>query len=157
MKAMILIKDILLGLQELQKHAIIHRNINPSTLMFHNNKLKISSLNNAAFRGQIDKFSQIQSTQFLYNSQEMLINRRMDKNQQYSELCDVFALGVVFYEMLFGSLPWQAPTIRELIDKRNKEIVKFPCNLVVSDYIKRLLLRMLAVNESDRISFDELF
>ena len=45
----------------------------------------------------------------------------------------------------------------ELIEKRNKEVVTFPYNTVVSDYTKQMILRMLAIEEADRITFEELF
>lgn len=36
------------------------------------------------------------------------------KNNEYSFKSDIWALGVIFYEMLFGQTPWKANTEKEL-------------------------------------------
>jgi serine/threonine protein kinase len=54
------------------------------------------------------------------------------RSAEYSIKCDVWSLGVMFYEILTGTLPWLVPTkssTMELLDKILNEPLEFPKSL----------------------------
>lgn len=64
---------------------------------------------------------------------------------------------MMFYEMLYGKTPWTAKTPYQLY-KNIKDIpLNFPETPVTSDLVKDMLRKMLMLEESERISWVELF
>ena len=39
------------------------------------------------------------------------------KDNYYSHECDIWSIGVTFYEMLIGNIPWTDKTEKELINQ----------------------------------------
>ena len=78
------------------------------------------------------------------------------KNNIYSFKSDIWSLGVVYYEMLYGVTPWQANTERELGDKISSVPVQFPSNVQVSKESKDFILQCLNIDESKRIAPEQL-
>lgn len=36
---------------------------------------------------------------------------------KYSEICDMFSCGIVFYEILFNKMPWKSTDMEEVIEE----------------------------------------
>jgi len=49
----------------------------------------------------------------LYMSPQVLLRR------QYTSKCDVWSVGLIYYEMLEGKTPWN---VRDMIDLMNKQL-----------------------------------
>lgn len=84
----------------------------------------------------------------LYMSPEIL------NNQKYSSKTDVWSLGFIFYEVLFGKTPWTAKSPTELLKNINTQPLKFPSK--VSKDVENLLVGMLGVKEINRFSWEEI-
>ena len=56
---------------------------------------------------------------------------------------DVWAIGVMFYAMLFGTLPFRAEKEKLLIQKIKTDPVEFPKDTPVTDGAKDAILKML--------------
>ena len=67
-------------------------------------------------------------------------------NNQYSYKSDIWALGVTLFEMIFGYLPWQAQTEKELGEMLLSIPVPLPTECGVSLETRDLLEKMLKVN-----------
>ena len=78
----------------------------------------------------------------------------LDK-QTYNNNADIWSIGVGFYEMVFGRVPYTAGNILDLLKKIRKEPLVFPqkVNPVVEDVIRK----MLVVDPAKRISWKDLF
>lgn len=80
-------------------------------------------------------------------------------NQEYNNKCDVFSLGVCFFAMIFGELPFkQAKSKEELLNLEMQfsgSRLKFPrsCSFQVGNLLKMMIER----DTSRRISFEQLF
>jgi serine/threonine-protein kinase len=154
-----LLRQACLGLAAAHKIDLVHRDIKPANIMLtENGTLKIVDFGIARTREYGDKLTN--TGEFVgtpgYLSPEVCIGKEVD------ERSDIFSLGIVFYEMLAGKVPFEndsplglmlevvqseIPDIRELnkkVDKKtsfilNKMIAKSPddryqtCNEIIRD------------------------
>lgn len=74
------------------------------------------------------------------------------KDEEYSEKCDVWSLGVVMYELAALKLPFPAQNKEEL-NRRIVEMEPLPLNSdYFSKFFRKLIESMLSKNEFDRPS-----
>ncbi len=65
--------------------------------------------------------------------------------QLYTIKCDVWSLGVVFYQTLCGFMPWDTSgTIEHLRESMSKGC-SFPSALKISEAMQKLILSMLKI------------
>jgi serine/threonine protein kinase len=72
--------------------------------------------------------------------------------QSYSTKSDVWSMGIIIYQMLYGKTPHRATSLEELVSKVNKKIVKYPQKLN-NVALQSLLDKMLQHDEKDRYSW----
>ena len=77
--------------------------------------------------------------------------------EYFSSKCDIWSLGMMFYELLYGRTPWTGKTPNELLDNIRKKPLEFPEQPPRSEIVKDMLRRMLVQTDEDRISWEELF
>lgn len=73
----------------------------------------------------------------------------------YTIKCDVWSLGVVFYKMLFNLYPWELTDHIVTLIERMKKSIDFPPHIQISPWLRNLLLQMLTIDESKRISIKQ--
>lgn len=125
--------DILNGFTTLVSNGIIHRDIKPENILVSNGKLKIADF---GFAKVVLSSSQLNKTNVgtpVYMSLQIL------KNQKYTSKCDVWSLGVVIYELLFGKLPFYGSTEGQLIKLIERDLLEFPSDIKVSKEMRTLI------------------
>lgn len=146
-EALLFMRHIIEGYKELHKNQIIHRDIKPANILL---KQGIAKLSDFGFSRVVEdtetpgKFTLLGTP--LYTAPEIL------KGSKFSSKCDVWSVGVMFYEMLEGKTPW---TGNDLTDLRNN-IMNRPLQfseLIRKNEIKDLLSKMLKVKDEERISW----
>ena len=75
------------------------------------------------------------------------------RGEKYSMKADIWSLGVVFYRMLFGELPFAGSNLGELILAIYQQEVVFPQHPFVSRHILVLLQKMLVKDPEGRASW----
>lgn len=80
------------------------------------------------------------------------------RKHQYDAKADLWSIGVILYECLFGKAPYSSRTIEELLLRiRTAEPITLPPNTSISNECHDLLQRLLAHEPTERISFEDFF
>lgn len=89
----------------------------------------------------------------LYMAPEIILKRKYDPR------ADLWSIGVILYECLFGQAPYSSRSMQELLDKvKCLQKIEIPTNAkIISSECEDLLTRLLQHNPDNRITFDEFF
>ncbi|XP_046548892.1 calcium-dependent protein kinase 1-like [Haliotis rubra] len=164
-------QDMIKGLKHLHHHAIVHRDIKPDNILLHTRRgrrpiCKLSDFGLARYNGsetdsyyEKDYYLQTGCGTMYYIAPEVL-------TRHYTEACDIFSLGVVFYAMyaeemmkdgetLIATVDDDTPfhqasnkTIRRRVDwaVENRAVADCIKDMVQKDYHKRVDIDELDVN-----------
>lgn len=76
----------------------------------------------------------------------------------YDPSADLWSIGVILYESLFGFAPYRSKTIEELMQKiTSKQKIDFLKQIKLSTNCRDFLTRLLVHDPKDRISFIDFF
>ena len=123
----IVMRAILNGLMHLKQNNILHRDIKPENILFRNiinasGKIKEEDIVLADFGFSVSTFDfpfhHPRCGTPGYVAPEIL--KLKSRNTTYGHACDIFSLGITFFHMLCGRLPYDAKNCNELLD-RNEE------------------------------------
>lgn len=78
-------------------------------------------------------------------------------SSKYSSKVDIWSLGVIFYEMLYGTTPFIEQHPNKLHKKITTEPLKFPQDVKINESYINLITKMLKVDPEMRIRWDEIF
>lgn len=73
----------------------------------------------------------------------------------YDIRADIWSLGVILYEMLYGMCPYEESTIPKLVSLIDNTILRFPSDIPVNENLKVLIKRMLTIKYRERITPQE--
>ena len=143
------ILKLIKGLQYLHSNKIIHRNLKLDNIYLTNNKeLKIGGLDLAVklnFEGE--KRKSIIGTP-LYMAPELL------KEKEYSYEVDIWALGIIIYQILIGKTPFETNDFSELLQKVKRMEYTFPIN--IDNDAKDLISKILVEDPLKRLTLDKI-
>ena len=103
------------------KSGIIHRDLKPSNILLDKNgNIKIADFGFAIFQTDVQKEKNLNAGSTFYMPPEVI------RKNAYSINSDVWALGVILYELLVGRRPWTKKNDKELLaTMENVSIDKF--------------------------------
>lgn len=88
----------------------------------------------------------------LYMAPEILLDRCYDQS------ADLWSIGVILYECLFGLAPYSSKSIDELMDKiQKKKKIEIPKTKTITPTCEDLLARLLVHDPKQRITFANFF
>ena len=136
--------QIVNGYKYLAKEGILHRDLKPANVLRNGKVWKISdfgfSIRSGTFVDDINVGTP------LYMPIESLVK------SYYSVKTDIFALGVILYELLHGKTPWECDTETELMNKLTKgEPVRIERE-VTNKKIRDFILKSCDLSEGRRLS-----
>jgi serine/threonine protein kinase len=150
-----IIRDILLGLNELHKQGIVHLDIKPGNILLGKNKnYKLGDLGMARFLTKITEDNNIPEGDCRYLAKELL-SRDVLAYIPDLKKCDIFSLGITAYELItLQDLEKNGPEWRSL---RNGTF-EYPKEIqdLYSPEILETIRHMLEEHTDDRPSADEL-
>ncbi|EGR34492.1 protein kinase domain protein [Ichthyophthirius multifiliis] len=140
--------------KEVRRLKIVHRDLKLANILI--NKDLIVKLSDFGFAKHFEENILLQS----YCGTPITMAPEILKRQQYNEKCDIWSLGVILYQMIFGKLPFQPPKGANIIDLINiidKGKVQFDNLALIPQDVIELIEKMLDVNVQKRMSFQEFF
>jgi len=70
---------------------------------------------------------------------------------------DIWSVGVVLYQMIFGKCPFESKSIAKLIKMLEEDDVRIPDTPKISPTLDKLLRRILVKDYNNRLDWKELF
>ncbi|CAD8050622.1 unnamed protein product [Paramecium sonneborni] len=143
--------QILRGILQSFKRGIIHRDLKPANILVANNNIfKIADF---GFAKRFDKLDEDLMTSLvgtpLYMSPQVLLRR------QYTSKCDVWSIGLIFYEMIEGKTPWNVRDILDLVNKQRNQKISF--SKKISKLAQQFITGCLAYEENNRFGWEQVF
>ena len=135
------------GLKYLHEHNIVHRDLKPQNILLTKNyTLKISDFGLAKVSTEM---SETICGSPLYMAPEIL------KYQKYNNKADLWSVGIILYEMLTGSTPYNSKSIYQLVVDIENTVIEMPPD--ISDECKTIIEKLLVVEPELRIDWCDFF
>jgi serine/threonine protein kinase len=136
------------GLNTIHRGQFIHRDIKPENILINTEGIiKISdfgvTLDVNVTRRLTTKLQKVGSMNYM--APEMWVGDKI------AQTVDLYALGVILYQLTIGELPFKGATVREIMEQHLEEKVQFPEYVEISDWLKQLILKLLEKDPSKRI------
>ncbi|XP_072236239.1 serine/threonine-protein kinase ULK3 isoform X1 [Leuresthes tenuis] len=145
------LQQIACALQFLNERNISHLDLKPQNILLSGSVLKLADFGFAQYMSPWDEQSVLRGSP-LYMAPEMVCRR------QYDSRVDLWSVGVILYEALFGRAPFASKSYAELEEKiRSNQPIELPKPCRVSKDCRDLLLRLLERNPDTRMTFAEFF
>jgi len=135
------------------KHNLLHRDIKPGNILFNSdNEPKLVDFGLARHTEAEPESATVTEGTPYYVAPEKI------KRERETFLSDMYSLGCTLYHALTGHVPFEAPTVEELV-AAHVQIAVTPPNQVLPEITQRTsdaLIKVLAKNPADRfLSYDE--
>ncbi|CAD8106806.1 unnamed protein product [Paramecium sonneborni] len=150
-QALPILMQILKGILQSFKRGIIHRDLKPANILITSeNIFKIADFGFAKRFQHLegDLMNSLAGTP-LYMSPQVLLRK------QYTSKCDVWSIGLIYYELIEGRTPWNVMDILDLINKQRNTNIKF--SKKISPMSQQFILGCLQYEESKRLGWEQVF
>ena len=149
-KAKIIFKQIVLGLKNMHKNNIVHRDIKLDNLLLDlTNTIKICDFGVSKIIHSENEIMQDHCGTPAYIAPEVF-----EDLGYYGYGCDIWSLGVTLYYMLEGEQPFKGRSIKKI--KKNVCSKNYQNIELISKEAEDLLDKMLTLNPEERITLDEI-
>ncbi|XP_074863013.1 serine/threonine-protein kinase ULK3 isoform X2 [Carettochelys insculpta] len=152
--ARLFLQQLACALKFLHDRSISHLDLKPQNILLssrENPHLKLADFGFAQYMSPWDEKHVLRGSP-LYMAPEMVCS------QQYDARVDLWSMGVILYEALFGRPPFFSKSFAELEEKiRSNRAIELPSRPRLSQECRDLLQRLLERDPARRISFQEFF
>ncbi|XP_053693406.1 serine/threonine-protein kinase ULK3 [Sabethes cyaneus] len=153
----IFLRQLALALRYMRQNDVCHFDLKPQNLLLmrgtagHGITLKVADFGFAQHLKLGQENTSIKGSP-LYMAPEILLKHC------YDATADLWSIGVILYECLFGKAPYSSHSLQELIEKiRSNRRIEVPKSQHISPECEDLLSRLLQRSPKDRISFEDFF
>src|SRR5689334_2217417 len=106
--------EIAAGLDYAHSHGVIHRDIKPDNVLFHDGRALVADFGIALARSRGSDQTRMTRSGVSLGTPEYMSPEQAAGHQNLDQRTDVYALGVVLYEMLAGQPPFTAATAQAI-------------------------------------------
>ncbi|CAD8050182.1 unnamed protein product [Paramecium primaurelia] len=151
-KTLVIIRQILNGLMELHKNKIIHRDLKLANILLNKSQVKLADLGFCKRLKDNDVHDKLQ-----LGSPGTIAPEIVNK-ESYGLQSDIFSIGCIFYQLLFGELPFNFHSTELYLKQIDEQQINFRRNGVkVSKNVQSIIQRMLVRDPKKRLTFSELY
>ena len=152
MDSIVAMTQIMKGIKSLVDKGYIHRDLKPENTLTKGNTYKVSDfgfVTKADIKGS-KKLSDCCGTP-LYMAPQLL------SEKPYTSKSDIWSIGIILYEMIFGYSPWPCRTLETYKNNILNRALAFPYNAKIGENTKDFVKKCLVVDEGKRIGWEEIF
>ncbi len=145
-KALEIARKLCAGLAAAHEKGVLHRDLKPANVMLDaRGQVLLTDFGLAGLAGQIEG-AEVRNGTPAYMAPEQLAG------EEVSIKSDIYALGLVLYEIFTGKLPFESTTLAGLIRAQRESEPVSPATLVrdLDPMVERVILRCLSVKPSQR-------
>lgn len=138
----------------MNRELILHRDLKPANILLHKDQVKLADFGFCRSLATEKDMAKTMVGSPIYMAPEVLFGK------DYSINAEIWSLGCVLYEMLFGECPYEESSIAALIlrlEKDTKGVIFKREKNPISIQTENLIRRMVVVNPANRMTFKELF
>lgn len=128
----------------------MHRDLKPENVLIKEGNFKLADFGFCKELGT-ETMTRTMLGSPLYMAPEIL------RGEPYSVNADIWSVGVIFFEMLYGFCPYQSNSIATLISVIEEQPLYFDSAYNVSPNIKRFITKCLQKDDRHRITWNEFF
>lgn len=150
---MLYLCEIAEAFYEFRKNKIIHRDLKLANIFLKNGHIVIGDFGFAKLGVSVTN-SKLGTP--YYMAPEILFSNQ----KSYDSRCDLWSIGVCFFLLIFGKLPFSGNSINDLISKiesQSGDKLVFPKHQQIRGQTKHILVRLLQKLPENRMTFSELF
>ncbi|XP_074651945.1 serine/threonine-protein kinase ULK3-like isoform X2 [Tubulanus polymorphus] len=148
------LQQLALAMQFLRSENISHMDLKPQNILLLSTDQPVLKLADFGFAQYLcdDMETHTLRGSPLYMAPEIIVKR------QYNPKADLWSIGVLMYECLFGRAPFASKTYKELQEKvLDSKPIEIPVGIEITDNCRDLVLRLLQRDPDVRIDFDDFF
>ncbi len=113
--------EIVAGLDYAHRHGVIHRDIKPDNVLFHDGRALVADFGIALARSRGDGGARITKTGMSLGTPEYMSPEQAAAEETVDSRTDIYALGAVLYEMLAGEPPFSGPSPQAILARVMRE------------------------------------
>jgi len=148
------LQQLALALKFLRSHNVCHMDLKPQNLLLTSKPslmLKLADFGFAQYLSADDQNSTMRGSP-LYMAPEILLKKKYDAR------VDLWSVGVIMYECLFGRAPYSSSNFRELAEKIKSQLpIQVPPGSQISSDCRNLLMSLLQHDPDKRIDYEAFF
>lgn len=143
-KALQIARQICAGLHAAHERGVLHRDLKPANIMLdREGRVRITDFSLAAAAGAIED---VRAGTPAYMAPEQLAGREVTVRS------DIYALGLVLYELFTGRRALDAKTVPELLDMQQSSAITPPASVIptIDPVVERAIMRCLELDPASR-------